>query len=63
MIELVDAIGSMILLKGFIESSFVDEIRNVDHDVVDVGRFDAYAGSIVLKADGMKVYVFCYPNG
>ncbi|KAI6986058.1 hypothetical protein KC359_g8918 [Hortaea werneckii] len=50
-------------IDKFIEKLHMDESRNADHDVVDVKDLSPYKGTIMLKADGMKVYVFCYMNG
>lgn len=63
MIMILNAVGSEASLKRYVEPMYMSEIRHSDHDVVDVGDLNPYKGSVMLKADGMKVYVFCYPNG
>ncbi|KAF2123726.1 hypothetical protein P153DRAFT_391143 [Dothidotthia symphoricarpi CBS 119687] len=54
-IQLVDTVGGLASLRGFINSSFVDEIRNVDYDVVGIKNLDVYKGLSMLKANGIKV--------
>jgi hypothetical protein len=38
-------------------------VRTSDRDVIDVPDMDGYTGIFLPKADGMKVYVFCYSFG
>ena len=45
------------------EYEFRGEIRNVEHHLVDIRSLHPYRGTIMIKADGMKVYAFCHPNG
>lgn len=61
--EIISMVGSENKLASYIDFMFMSEIRHADHDVVDVADMSLYKGSFMIKADGMKVYVFCYPNG
>lgn len=63
MIAILNAAGSEKSLKRYVEPMYMSEVRHSDHNVVDVGDLNPYKGTVMLKADGMKVYVFCYPNG
>lgn len=49
--------------ERFINQTHMDEARHADHDVIDVKDLSPYRGTKMLKADGMKMYVFCYTNG
>ena len=60
---IVNMVGTELSMVPHVDSTFMAEVRYVDHDVVDVADMSAYRGSFMIKADGMKVYVFCYPNG
>lgn len=63
LIAMMNTIGSEKEMKRYIDSAYMDEVRHADHDVVDVKDLTPYKGTIMIKADGMKVYVFCYVNG
>ncbi|KAM3497497.1 hypothetical protein MY10362_009158 [Beauveria mimosiformis] len=60
---IINTTGSMYALRKFVNPVFMSEVRYTDHDVVDVTDLDAHRGTIMQKADGMKVYVFCYASG
>jgi len=60
---MLNTVGSDYSLKRYIEPMYMSEARHSDHDVVDVADLAPHKGTIMIKADGMKVYVFCYPNG
>jgi len=60
---IINMVGSESIMMPYIDDAFMSEIRHADHDVVDVADMTSYRGSFMIKADGMKVYVFCYPNG
>ena len=60
---ILNVVGTETSIARYVDTVFMDEIRNADHDVVDVKSLAPYRGSIMVKADGMKCYVFCYPNG
>ncbi|EMC97272.1 hypothetical protein BAUCODRAFT_68752 [Baudoinia panamericana UAMH 10762] len=44
-------------------ASFVSNVRSNDHVVIDVPDVSGYSGVFLAKADGEKVYVFCYEFG
>ena len=58
-----DVLAPRTRIDKFIAQMHLDESRHADHDVVDIKDLSAYKGTNMLKADGMKVYVFCYVNG
>lgn len=58
-IAIVNYIGSEKSIRHHVDNQFMDEVRHSDHDVVDVNDLVPYKGTIMHKADGMKVYVFC----
>lgn len=61
--RVVLTVGSERSMTRFIKSMYMDEARHADHDVVDVKDLTPYKGTTMIKADGMKVYVFSYANG
>ena len=61
--SVVNTVGSITTLKRQIDPVFMSEIRYTDHDVVDVTDLNTHTGTIMHKADGMKMYVFCYASG
>lgn len=56
-------VGTMSTIRDEIDSEFMSDIRSSDYIVVDVPDLTGYKGSYMAKADGMKVYVFCYKFG
>ena len=60
---IVNMIGSEKSLRRHVDGVFMSEVRYADHDVIDVADLAPYKGTVMLKADGVKCYVFCYPNG
>lgn len=60
--EIVRVVGSDRTLSNKIDQEYVREIRNLDHDVVDVSDMRPYKGVNMIKVDGMKSYVFCYQS-
>lgn len=41
----------------------MSSVRRTNHAVIDVQDVSSYRGRFMLKADGVKVYVFCYSFG
>jgi hypothetical protein len=60
---LVNIIGSVRMIANEIDHEYMNSARSVDHAVVDVSDMSVYKGVFMYKADGMKVYVFCYSFG
>ncbi|KAL9122248.1 MAG: hypothetical protein Q9187_001200 [Circinaria calcarea] len=56
-------VGTVSAMRDEIDSEFVADVRSSDHIVVDVPDLTGYKGSYMAKADGVKVYVFCYEFG
>jgi hypothetical protein len=56
-------VGTVSTMRNEIDSEFMGDVRSSDHVVVDVPDLAGYKGSYMAKADGMKVYVFCYKFG
>ncbi|KAF2858801.1 hypothetical protein K470DRAFT_220433 [Piedraia hortae CBS 480.64] len=46
-----------------VAAKFMPAVRSNDHVVVDAPDVSVYNGVLLAKADGMKVYVFCYEFG
>lgn len=61
--ELVTVIGSTDMMRREIDDEIMNQARRSDHAVVDVPDISLYRGTHMLKADGVKVYVFCYEFG
>jgi hypothetical protein len=60
---IMNVVGSEISMTRYLENQFMNEVRRVDHDVVDMRDLAPYRCTNVLKANGMKMYVFCYKFG
>ena len=56
-------IGCVKSMRNEVDEQFMNEVRSRDHVVIDVASMDRYAGKFLAKADGMKVYAFCYEFG
>lgn len=56
-------VGSIRSFRNHIKKDFMDAARHTDHVVIDVTDLNTHKGTFMFKADGMKVYVFCYPGG
>lgn len=56
-------VGSVRSIANEIDFEYMSSARSADHAVVDVSDMNIYKGTFMLKADGMKVYVFCYSFG
>lgn len=50
-------------MKYEIDSGYMGDVRSSDHVVVDIPDVSGYTGLFMAKADGVKVYVFCYEFG
>jgi hypothetical protein len=60
---IVNTIGSEKMLRGSIDSSFMDEVRHADRNVIDVTSLEPYRGMIMHKDDRVKTFVFLCLNG
>lgn len=60
---IVNIVGSVRMIANEIDNEYMSSARSVDHAVVDVSDMSMYKGTFMHKADGMKVYVFCYSFG
>lgn len=60
---IVNIVGSTRMIANEIDYEYMTSARSVDHAVVDVSDMSMYKGTFMYKADGMKVYVFCYTFG
>lgn len=60
---ITNIVGSVRSIANEIDNEYVSAARSVDHAVVDVSDMSMYKGTFMYKADGMKVYVFCYSFG
>lgn len=56
-------VGNGTSMRSMIDITFMSDVRSRDHIVIDVPNMDGYRGRYMAKADGMKVYVFCYSFG
>ncbi len=56
-------VGTISSMVREIDSEFMYDVRSNDHVVIDVPDVKGYSGIFLAKADGMKVYVFCYQFG
>ncbi len=56
-------VGHTTRMRHLIDSGFMSDVRSADHIVMDVPSLDGYRGRYMAKADGVKVYVFCYEFG
>lgn len=56
-------VGHVPMMRGIVDSGFMSAIRSRDHIVVDTPSLYGYKGRLMAKADGVKVYVFCYEFG
>lgn len=61
--DMVSVVGSVSAMSRFVDQDVMSAARRSDHAVVDVNDISAYSGKFMLKADGVKVYVFCYSFG
>lgn len=59
----VNIIGHSRTIANEIDYEYMSSVRSADHAVVDVSDISMYKGTFMYKADGMKVYVFCYSFG
>lgn len=60
---IVNIVGSVRMIANEVDMEYMISARSVDHAVVDVSDMSMYKGTFMYKADGMKVYVFCYTFG
>lgn len=61
--EIMRVVGSDRKMSNKVDPEYVREVRNADHNVVDVSDMRPYKGVTMVKVDGMKNYVFCYQSG
>lgn len=59
----INVFGSVRSISNEIDPEFMSMVRSADHAVVDVSDMTTYRGTFMYKADGMKVYIFCYTFG
>ncbi|TLS20633.1 uncharacterized protein PpBr36_11066 [Pyricularia pennisetigena] len=61
--DTISVVGSVSSMSRFVDQDVISAVRQSDHAVVNVNGISAYSGKFMLKADGVKVYVFCYLFG
>jgi len=61
--EIVSVVGFIPKLRNEVDEEFMSSVLFADHAVLDVSNMNGQKGVFMLKADGMKVYVFCYSFG
>jgi hypothetical protein len=57
--------GSVGMMRNEVDGDgdFMASVGSADHAVVDVSDLSSHMGTFMLKANGMKIYIFCYSFG